>query len=210
LYAAVTKSAGARVHAGRGNVDWPVVGLLAAGSLPAAMLTLALIGHLPPQSPALARTIATCIGLALFVSAASLLFPRASEWIAGGAAARIPAPIKPWVTVFLGFVLGVLVSLTSVGAGAVGIAVLRHLYPDMPAVRLAGSDIAHAVPLTLVAGTGHWLIGDVQLVLLGSLLLGSIPGICIASHYAHRIPDAMLRRFLGALLLVIAIRMLAL
>jgi uncharacterized protein len=82
--------------------------------------------------------------------------------------------------------------------------VLRLLYSHLPAVRLVGSDVAHAVSLTLLAGSGHWLIGDVQWALLGSLLIGSIPGIILASRFAHEIPDGILRRVLGLVLLVIA------
>jgi uncharacterized protein len=208
LYAAVTKATGANVHAYHGNVEWRVVGLLAAGSMPAALATLLIIRRLPPHSAALEHAITAGIGVALLIAAASLLFNRSSDRLATWIVEALPSPARPALTIFLGFVLGALVSLTSVGAGAVGIVVLRHLYPQMPAVRLVGSDIAHAVPLTLLAGSGHWLIGDVQLALLGSLLLGSIPGICLASRCAHHIPDAVLRRGLGIVLFVIAARML--
>ncbi len=208
LFAAATKATGAKVHAYRGNVEWRVVGLLAAGSLPAALCTILIITRLPPHSHALEHTITLAIGIALLVAGTGLLFHKAGDWLAAKAAAGLSPGVKPALTIFLGFVLGTLVSLTSVGAGAVGIVVLRHLYPQLPAVKLVGSDIAHAVPLTLLAGSGHWLIGDVQLALLGSLLLGSIPGIFLASRCAHRIPETILRRVLGLVLLVIATRML--
>jgi uncharacterized membrane protein YfcA len=94
--------------------------------------------------------------------------------------------------------------LTSVGVGALGLVVLRHLYPRLPAVRLVGSDIAHAVPLTLLAGSGHWLIGDINWGLLGSLLIGSIPGIILACHCAHQVPDRALRRVLSVVLFAVA------
>lgn len=109
------------------------------------------------------------------------------------------------MTVLLGLVLGVLVSLTSVGAGAIGIAILRLLYPKLPPARLVGSDIAHAVPLTLLAGGGHWFMGDVDWVLLGSLLIGSIPGIVLASRCANWVSEAILRRGLGVVLLTVAV-----
>jgi len=99
--------------------------------------------------------------------------------------------------------------LTSIGVGAIGIVVLRYLYPRLPAARLVGSDIAHAVPLTLIAGSGHWLIGDVNWTLLGSLLIGSIPGIILASCFAQRVPERVLRRALGVVLLAVAAPMAA-
>ncbi len=208
LFAAGTKSAGMHVHAYRGNVEWRIVGLLAAGSVPGALATVYAIGRAPAHSPVADHIVTLAIGVALLIAGLGLLFRSAGDRLAGKLTAGLRPSVKPALTVFLGLVLGVLVSLTSVGAGAVGIVVLRHLYPELPAVRLVGSDIAHAVPLTLLAGGGHWLIGDVQLALLGSLLLGSIPGICLASHWAHRVPEELLRRVLGGVLLVIAARML--
>ncbi len=92
-----------------------------------------------------------------------------------------------------GAVLGVLVSLTSVGAGAIGVTVLLLLYPLLPTMRIVGSDIAHAVPLTLLAGAGHWLLGSVDWSMLLSLLVGSLPGIAIGSMLSARAPDALLR-----------------
>ncbi|MGO9172189.1 MAG: sulfite exporter TauE/SafE family protein [Rhodomicrobium sp.] len=205
LFAAVTKTAGARVHAFRGNVDWRVVGFLALGSVPGALGAVFVMARLPVHSPALANAITVAIGVALLLAAAGLLFGQTAGLFAANSAAKRPAPsARRGLTVFLGFLLGVLVSLTSVGAGAIGIVVLRLLYPQLPAVRLVGSDIAHAVPLALLAGSGHWLIGDVQWALLGSLLIGSIPGIIVSSCCAHRVPEGILRRGLGVILLVIA------
>ena len=111
------------------------------------------------------------------------------------------------MTIIVGAVLGVLVSISSVGAGALGVTALLALYPHLPLVRIVGSDIAHAVPLTLLAGIGHWLLGSVDLTLLGSLLLGSIPGIFIGSYIAGRIPENLLRLILAITLLLIALRL---
>ncbi len=207
LFAAATKATGARVHAYRGNVDWRVVGLLAAGSAPAALATVCLLRQLPPHSRELEHIITLALGAALLVASLGLLFSRAGGRLAAKAVAAVPGSLTPGLTVLLGLVLGALVSLTSVGAGALGIVILRYLHPQLPAVRLVGSDIAHAVPLTLLAGSGHWLIGDVQLALLGSLLLGSIPGIFLASRAAHRLPEGFLRPVLGLVLFIIGIRM---
>ena len=107
------------------------------------------------------------------------------------------------LTVALGAALGVLVSVSSVGAGAIGVTVLLVLYPKLPTVKIVGSDIAHAVPLTLIAGAGHWLLGSIDWPLLFSLLLGSLPGIAIGSQLASRAPERALRPILaGALALV--------
>ncbi len=210
LFAAATKAMGTRVHAYRGNVAWRVVGLLLLGSVPGSLVTIIMMARLPLHSPVLVHTVTLTIGVALLIAAAGLLFKQSADRFAakiigsrGGS-----SDARPALTVFLGLLLGVLVSLSSVGAGAVGIVVLRHLYPRLSAVRLVGSDIAHAVPLTLLAGSGHWLMGDVNWVLLGSLLLGSIPGICLASRCAHHVPEEILRRVLGLVLLAIAAPML--
>src|SRR5262249_51372408 len=111
------------------------------------------------------------------------------------------------LTVVVGALLGVLVSISSVGAGALGVTALIALYPRYPIVRIVGSDIAHAVPLTLLAGLGHWMLGSVDFALLGSLLVGSIPGILIGSYVAGRVPDAVLRFILAATLLIVATRL---
>ncbi len=110
------------------------------------------------------------------------------------------------MTTGLGGVLGVLVTLSSVGAGAIGVTALLMLYPKMPTVRLVGSDIAHAVPLTLIAGAGHWWMGSVNFPLLASLLIGSIPGIAIGSHLASRVPDRVLRPLLAGTLALIGVQ----
>lgn len=111
------------------------------------------------------------------------------------------------LTVLTGAVLGVLVSLTSVGAGAIGVTVLLLLYPTLPTARIVGSDVAHAVPLTLVAGMGHWLLGSVDGAMLLSLLIGSLPGIAFGSHLSSRAPEALLRNLLAAVLVFVGIRL---
>lgn len=213
LYASITKATGARVHAQRGNVDWRVVRLLALGSVPATIVTILFMSRLPMHSPALTHIVTVAIGIAMLLAAAGLLLaPRAGHYaakLAGAGEAPCAEGARPVLTVSLGLLLGVLVTLTSVGAGAIGIAIMRALYPKLSAVRLVGSDIAHAVPLTLIAGIGHWYLGDVQWAMLFSLLAGSIPGICLASRYAHQIPDGILRRVLGGVLLAVAAPMMA-
>lgn len=208
LYAAVTKATGTRVHAGRGNVVWPVVGLLAAGSVPATLLTIWLLSRVPLRSPALAHAVTLALGAAILLAACALLLRlRLPQESIAQADAADPTSSRPLLTIALGALLGVAVSLTSVGAGAIGIVLLRYLHPRIASVRLVGSDIAHAVPLTLLAGTGHWMMGDVDWVLLVSLLAGSLPGIVLASHVAHRVPERILQPVLGAMLLAIGLRL---
>jgi uncharacterized membrane protein YfcA len=111
------------------------------------------------------------------------------------------------LTVASGVVLGVLVSISSVGAGAIGVTALILLYPRLPLVRIIGSDIAHAVPLTLLAGAGHWAMGDVDWHLCGALLTGSIPGIILGSLLAPRLPEPGLRPLLASVLLLVGGRL---
>jgi uncharacterized protein len=200
LYASITKGAGAWVHFRRGNVNWSVVGWLAAGSLPAAMLTMIGVRALGVDSSHFSKLITTVLGITIIVTAIALLFKgrlnagRVQSAHAGRHA--IPA------TVITGAIIGTLVTLTSVGAGALGMVALFALYPRLPAVKLVGSDIAHAVPLTLVAGLGHAALGTVNYPLLFSLLVGSLPGIYIGSHMSGRVPDAILRFVLAGVLLL--------
>jgi uncharacterized protein len=197
LYAGITKFSGSAVHHARGAIDWKVVRRLASGSAPASLLTLAALSYFGVESWRSNHAISVILGCALLLTAASLLF---RPWLAAKAQpffqnlsdARIGA-----LTISLGAALGVVVTLSSVGAGAIGVTVLLMLYPRMPTLRIVGSDIAHAVPLTLIAGAGHWMIGSVDWSMLASLLLGSIPGIMVASHFAARAPDRLLRGLLA-------------
>lgn len=205
LYAAITKSGGTVVHARRGSVDWRVVRLLAAGSLPGSALTLTLVAKFAPQGLGGATQLITfALGIALLLTAVSLIFRRHLQAFALTHVPTVPNPRRTAVlTVLVGLVLGVLVSLTSVGAGALGVTALFFLYPKMPALRIVGSDLAHAVPLTLVAGIGHWWFGVIDWSLLGALLVGSLPGIYLGSHMAARVPERILRPTLAGMLILV-------
>jgi len=210
LYAALTKPVGTAIHSREGNVDWRVAGVLAAGSLPATALTIWALSQVPQQSPITATIISMSTGAALIVAAMAMFFRRR---IRDYALARADNPNRSRysgpITVVFGAMLGVLVSLCSVGAGALGVAVLFFLYPRLPPVRIVGSDLAHAVPLTLAAGLGHWLIGSVDWHIVGALLLGSLPGISIGSYFAARVSDRLLLPVLASLLVVIGVRLIA-
>jgi uncharacterized membrane protein YfcA len=210
LYAAITKAGGTVVHARKGHVDWRVTRLLASGSIPAALVTVWVLSLLPKQSAAVSHIISVSLGVALLLTAAAIIFRQKLQRQAlahadDAAHTQFRAPI----TVAVGALLGVLVTVSSVGAGALGVAVLFYLYPRLPTIRIVGSDVAHAVPLTLVAGLGHWLIGSVDWSLLGSLLLGSLPGIWLGSHASAKVPDRILRPILAGMLVLIGGKLIA-
>jgi len=211
LYASVTKAGGTLAHSLKGTVDWAITRRLAAGSIPASALTLfAVHTWLPGGLEGASGLISFALGIALVLTAVALVLRKKIQAFAQRHAGSVPAPRRTfWLTVLTGAVLGALVSISSVGAGALGVTALFFLYPSLPAHRIVGSDIAHAVPLTLVAGAGHWLIGSVDWFLLGSLLIGSLPGIWIGSHISARVPEKVLRPILAGMLLLIGARLIA-
>jgi len=232
LFAALTKTNGVWVHHTKhSSVDWRIVRWLSLGSLPLAVATLFVLKHFAQIGKETTGIITLTLGVALLLTAFSILVRsilirrdaknntdmvieiddeteialvenekideikrgRFDRW-------QIPA------TVLTGAVLGILVTLTSVGAGALGTVVLLFLYPKMLTVKVVGTDLAHAIPLTAVAGFGHWMLGNVDFVLLGSLLIGSLPGIWVGSHLSAKLPEKMLRPILAILLLVIGLK----
>jgi uncharacterized membrane protein YfcA len=204
LYAALTKSAGAYVHARRGNVDWRTTGWLAAGSVPTAGATLWVLHVLAANPKAVSSIVTTTLACALFATAAALLLRGRIAPVEG---TEDVLPPRPKASVALGVVLGALVTLSSVGAGALGTIALLTLFPRVRAARIVGTDIAHAIPLTLVAGLGHAALGGVDWMLLASLTVGSIPGIWLGSHASSRVPDRWLRSMLAAILLFVGVRL---
>jgi uncharacterized membrane protein YfcA len=202
LYAAITKGAGTAVHSSQRNIDWRIAGLLAAGSVPAAGLTILLLSQLGIRTHAATGLISAVLGVALLLTAVSLFWRRRLLALAAQRKAMSPQHTDV-ATVITGIVLGTLVATSSVGAGAIGVTALLFLYPALGTSRIVGTDIAHAVPLTLVAGLGHWWLGDIDWTLLGSLLIGSLPGIWIGSHLSTRVPERALRPILATLLVVI-------
>lgn len=207
LYAAATKTVGSAVHGAHATIDWRVVGRLALGSVPAAIITLLALHSLGVDSHKANHLVSMVLGGALLITAAALIFRKQIlARMAGKIGALGEGRILAY-TVLTGAILGVLVASTSVGAGALGVTALILLYPELPAVRLVGSDIAHAVPLTLVAGAGHWIMGNINFPLMGMLLLGSIPGILIGSTLAPRVPEVYLRRVMAVVLIAVAVKL---
>src|SRR5260370_9599409 len=202
LYAAATKTGGSLVHGLGGTIDWRVVGRLATGIVPMTALTLLVLSNLDIKGQLADQLITVVLSSALFGTARVLIFRKRSMAVYAQKVGELDARRTAVLTVAMGAILGVLVSISSVGAGAIGVTALILLYPRLPTVRIVGSDIAHAVPLTLVAGIGHWIIGSIDFLLLGSLLMGSLPGIFLGSYMSSRVPDAALRMTLAATLIV--------
>jgi uncharacterized membrane protein YfcA len=207
LYASATKSVGTMVHGINHTVDWRITGRLATGSIPATLVTLLVVSQFGLASEGSGRMISLLLGLLLLLTAASLVFRQRFLRLVGPALDRISSRQAARLTVIAGAVLGVLVTISSVGAGAMGVTVLLALYPKVPIPRIVGSDIAHAVPLTLLAGIGHWWLGSVNWALLVSLLCGSIPGIIVGSYMSAHVPDRVLRPVLAATLTVVGGRL---
>ena len=213
LFAAITKTSGVWVHHGKhGSVNWKVVGLLSMGSLPLAVATIFVIRHLISIGQQTSGLITYALGIALILTACALLVRsyllRNSERVvdSGDIAAGRFNKLQVPATILVGAVLGVLVTLSSVGAGAMGTIAILFLYPRMSTLRVIGTDLAHAIPLTAVAGIGHWSLGHVDFTLLGSLLIGSVPGIWIGSHLSAKIPEKVLRPILASILLLIGVK----
>lgn len=210
LYAAVTKAGGTLVHGLKGTVDWSITRRLALGSIPASALTLTLVGTLAPGGiEGAASLIKVALGFALLLTAVAIICRKHIQAFALKHAGEPNPRRTAALTVLTGAVLGVLVSTSSVGAGALGVTALFFLYPALPTLRIVGSDIAHAVPLTAVAGVGHWVLGSVDWNLLLSLIMGSLPGIWLGSHISTKVPDRVLRPILASMLMLVGAKLIA-
>lgn len=204
LYAAITKAGGVHVHHKKRNIDWRITVMLSLGSVPAAVLTLWFLHSSGLDTATINKVIKTSLGWAMLFTAIAILFKQKimdysqnkDAWLT-----RMNPKEQDIATVITGLLLGVIVTLTSIGAGALGTVVLFLLFPLLPTVRLVGTEIAHAVPLTLVAGLGHASFGHVDWSLLVNLLIGSLPGIYIGSHLANRASDKYLRPALAAMMI---------
>lgn len=208
LYAACTKGGGMWVHSRQGTVNWRLCALLAAGSLPMAILTIVLLGTYFDAAADYTPILTRILGVMLLLTALVVLFRRqlqlrmqqvtdADHWLARH---------TDFVTVVMGAVLGVCVTLSSVGAGAFAAAILMVLYARLPVLQIVGTDIAHAVPLTLIAGLGHLSLGNVDFYLLLGLLVGSLPAVAIGTKMANHIPDGLLRPMLAGILFFLGLR----
>ena len=194
-FAAITKSGGAWAHHRHGHVDYRITGLMLAGSIPASLATVALM-HYTGVTKGWASALTFALGIALLLTAVTIAYRAAWQALGLRLERWLPESRKNALTVAAGVLLGVLVSLSSIGAGALGATLILLLYPRLPAHRLVGTDIAHAVPLTLVAGIGHATLGHVDWGLLGALLIGSLPGIWLGAQLTKVMPDKLVRALL--------------
>jgi uncharacterized protein len=207
-FACITKTAGSASHHQAGQVDWRVVRRLLAGSIPATLATIASM-HMTGVTKGWAAALTFSLGIALLLTAATVAYKRV--WLALGLRLErwLPEGRMPAVTVACGAVLGVVVSLSSIGAGAIGATLILLLYPHLEPRRIVGTDIAHAVPLTLVAGLGHATLGHIDWTLLGALLIGSLPGIWIGAQLTRRMPESLVRTLLCFALVTAGLKVIA-
>ena len=215
LFAAFTKMGGTIKLARSRHIDWPVVLNLSAGSIPAALITLYFLHNMGAASHAVQKVMTSALGVALLLTAAATLYKvvrgkAAPTTITKGEEAAAARPRHWGLPVLFGAIIGTLVTLTSVGAGAIGVTVLMILYPLLPLPRIVAADIAYAVPLTLVAGFGHASPGSVDWSMLVSLLAGSLPGIWLGSHLMHKTPERVIRSLLSVLLAYAGVKLIAL
>ena len=210
LYAAITKGGGIWVHNRNGTVHWRVTALMLTGSMPSAFLTVLMLKQLNARGIDYQGVITAALGIALILTSIAILTKSKVVQIARAEQFRplkaIHRRLRTPITVICGVILGVLVTLSSVGAGALGTVMLFFLYPRWDAKRIVGTDLAHAVPLTALAGLGHAHLGSVDYRMLGSLLIGSLPGIYLGSHLGIRLPDAVVRPVLAGMLLLIGVK----
>lgn len=206
LYASITKSAGILAHGKLGNIDWNMVKLLAMGSVPASISTILFLRTLNVDSVHAISAIKFWLGIALIVTSIAVLL-RDKLTLLVNSGRWLPEKYIAPGTVLLGLILGVLVTLTSVGAGALGVTALIMLYPRENIRTIVGSDIAHAVPLTLVAGLGHASLGTINYSLLGTLIVGSVPGIYLGSHMSSKVAEHWVRIALAAILTYVGFKL---
>lgn len=208
LYASITKAGGVVLHKRQGTIRWKIVLTLFCGSIPASLVTVYFLDSIFTDSDQYAQVLTSCLGVMLILTATVLLFK--SRLVKGSRtspkALQVAQGHAGWVTWIMGIALGVLVTLSSVGAGAFGAAILLVIYPRLSSINIIGTDLAHAVPLTLVAGLGHLFLGNVDFYLLGSLLIGSLPAIYVGTKLGARMPENLMQPILASTLFVLGIK----
>ncbi len=203
LYAAITKAGGALAHARQKTVNWSLAGWLALGSIPGSIFTIFLLRYYFDSANDYTLILTTSLGFMLIATSFALLFRSKLQQFAQFSD---DGSGKTLITVVTGAVLGVLVTLSSVGAGVLAVTALMLLYPTIRGARIVGTDIAHAVPLTFVAGLGHFFLGNVDFVLLGTLLIGSLPAIWLGTKVGGKVPERVIRTILATTLFSVGVK----
>ncbi|MYM24052.1 TSUP family transporter [Duganella sp. FT135W] len=207
-FASLTKGVGTFTHRLRGTVHWDIVRRLCLGALPAALLASIGLKYFGTLSKEMGQIIRYTIAGSVFLTVIALLFKRKMlAWITAHPERQLQGRALHNATIFTGAVLGVLVTISSIGAGAIGATVLVMLYPRLTAAEVAGTDIAYAVPLTAIAAVGHWWLGSINWTLLLTLLVGSVPGITLGAYAARAVPERLLRGILAVTLVAVAVKL---
>ncbi|TYQ13897.1 UNVERIFIED_ORG: hypothetical protein JN05_03298 [Zoogloea ramigera] len=207
-FASITKGVGTFTHRLRGTVHWDIVRRLCIGALPAALLASLSLKYFGTLNQDIGQLIRYMIGGSVLLTVVALLFKRKMlEWITAHPERQLQGRSLALATIVSGAVLGVLVTISSIGAGAIGATVLVLLYPRLTAAEVAGTDIAYAVPLTAIAAIGHWWLGSIDWNLLLALLVGSLPGITLGSYVARAVPEKLLRGLLAVILVTVAFKL---
>ncbi|MGK5076612.1 sulfite exporter TauE/SafE family protein [Janthinobacterium sp. ZB1P44] len=207
-FASITKSAGTLTHRLRGTIRWDIVKRLCIGALPAAVIATLALKSFGTLSPEIGKIIRYSIAGSVLLTVVALIFKgRMLAWINAHPEKQLQGNKLAAATIIAGAVLGVLVTVSSIGAGAIGATLLVMLYPRMSSAEVAGTDIAYAVPLTAIAALGHWWLGSIHWELLASLLVGSLPGITLGSWVARSVPERFLRVLLAMTLTGVAVKL---
>lgn len=217
LYAAISKFCGSLVHAKKLNIVWPIVIWLAVGSIPASLMTSWILENFLKGSANYKAVLTFVLGFMLVLTGISIVFRKSIEQFFNRHRSHEVSQQqqrsqllefsrnRKLIVIVMGMVLGVFVTLSSVGAGAFGVMALIVMFPNLPMIRIIGSDVVHAVLLTLVAGLSHMSAGNVDFHLLGWLLVGSIPAIIVGTLVSSHLPEHIIRRILGITLVALGI-----
>jgi uncharacterized membrane protein YfcA len=209
-FASITKTAGTFTHRLRGTVRWDVVRLLCYGALPAAVVATLGLKYFGGLDKQIGQLIRYCIAGSVMLTVVAILFRgKMLAWMLAHPDRQLQGRALAAATIVAGAVLGTLVTISSIGAGAVGATLLVLMYPRLTPAEVAGTDIAYAVPLTAISAAGHWWLGSIDWTLLLTLLIGSVPGITIGSWFAHSLPERLLRGVLATVLVSVAAKLVA-
>ena len=207
-FASITKTAGTFTHRLRGTVRWDIVRHLCLGALPAAIAAALALKHFGALNAEIGQLIRYSIAGSVLLTVTALLFRKQMmAWVTAKPGRQLHGPALRAATVGAGLLLGTLVTISSIGAGAIGATILVMLYPKLTPAEVAGTDIAYAVPLTAIAAFGHWWLGSIDWILLATLLAGSVPGIILGSFAARAVPERFLRALLAVTLTTVAVKL---